>query len=124
MLDNHRIDIPERFGLAEGAHVLIRERLSWSRKNRIDSTGVKITGAAEAYVDTLAKGLAVLEECVVSWDGVLDIETGRALPATHKGYTSDGFDPRFGDWLVDAIQAHYAEDDEGKPEGSTPSSEQ
>ena len=123
-MDTHRIELPARLGAPDGAHVVIRERLSWAKQQRIDSAGVKVTGDAQAYIDSLAKGLAVLEAAVISWEGVLDVETGRPLKADKTGYLADGFDPRVGDWLVDAIVAFYAEDDdEGKPDGSTPSSE-
>ncbi len=112
-MDTHRIDIPERFGCAPGAHVTVRARRSWAARQRVDSAGVKIIpdrdGGTqhEGRIDALARGLAVLETAVLSWEGVRDAE-GKPLPASRAGYVHEDFDPELGDWLVDAIDAVYA----------------
>ena len=126
-MDPYRIEVPDRFGLA-GAFVMIRPRQSWSALNRVQSAGAilhMIGGVMsdDLTPDVLAKGLAVLETAVLSWHGVLDAD-GRPLPASRAGYMHDDLDPELGDWIVDAITAHYAvqrrpADAEGKAEAPT-----
>lgn len=125
MAEPHRIEIPPQFGL-DGAYVHIKPKQSWSARNRLDATrytwkaGV---GGDDVSINVAAYTLAVLETAIVSWQGVIDAE-GKPLPASRAGYMHDDFDPDLGDWLVDAISAHYAaqrrpaEDTsaEGKPE--------
>lgn len=126
-MDSHRIEVPERFGLA-GAYITIKPRESYGMRNRVQGAGLVIrtntVGATgEVTADVLERGLAVLGTAVLSWHGIVDGD-GRPIPVSRAGFLHDDFDPDLGDWLVDAITAHYesqkrpAEDAsaEGKPE--------
>lgn len=130
-MEPYRMDIPdpERFGVKQGAYVLIKPRQSWSALNRVQAAGLVLrteSGGAtgEVTADVLAKGLAVMETAVVSWHGVVDGD-GKPLPASRSGYMHDDLDAAFGDWLVDAINVFYAAQQrtetsaEGKPEAPT-----
>ena len=120
----HRIEVPDK----AGAYVLIRPRQSWAALNRVQAAGLVLRTdgvgvTREVTADVLALGLAVLETAVISWHGIED-SNGRPLPASRAGYMHDDFDPAIGDWLVDAIRAHYEEqkrpaDAEGKADAPT-----
>lgn len=109
----HTIDLSE-FDPAETGEVSIRCRQSFAARQIVDGAG--IAGRREGEGDDVEaivglnlqrKMLAVLETSVVSWSGVRDMETGAELPASRRGYLSDGFDPDLGDWLVERIVEHY-----------------
>lgn len=130
-MQTHRIEIPERFNLGPGAHVVIREKRSWSAQQRVDQAGLRVKPSAEDarkvesfIADVLERGLAVLETAIVSWEGVRDAR-GVALPASRAGYLHEDFDPDLGDWLVDGIEAWYAAQrrtEEAGKAAATPSS--
>lgn len=120
-MEPHRIEVPERFGLAAGAHVNIKPRQSWAAANRVQAAGLVVrtssTGpTGDVRADVLERSLAILETAVVSWHGIED-SGGKPLSASRAGYMHDDFDPALGDWLVEAIEAHYASQRRTEPEG-------
>jgi hypothetical protein len=106
---DHRIEIPDDLG---GGWVEIRAKRSWADVKRIDQQAIKLegveggSGSFIGKMDLLEQGIAKLESAVVRWS-VTD-ENGGPIPPDRGGFVHPDFDPEFGDWLIEQIDAYYA----------------